>query len=111
GGGAGEGEPLAEDGHGLVGVDFDVAVVVVGAGGLDVDALVPAVHAADRIGLDREGQVLVDAAVGPPDARAVAIGALPRLDVFDAADAEAAGRELLAGDAHARPAIGADVVE
>src|SRR5712691_7046535 len=39
------------------------------------DLLVPAVHATDGIGMDGERQVLMHAAVAPPDARGIRIGA------------------------------------
>ena len=43
------------------------------AGPLEVDALVPAVHSADGVRLDRESQVLVHADIAPPDALAVGV--------------------------------------
>ena len=49
------------------GVNEDVAIAVVPTGFLDLDHLVPALHARDRVGVDREGEVLVDTRVGPPD--------------------------------------------
>ena len=40
----------------------------------------PAVHAGDGVGVDGEGEVLVDAHVGPPDARGVGVGGSVRGD-------------------------------
>src|SRR5215210_910410 len=59
-----------------IGVDDDVAVGIARSGFLEMDPLVPAVHAADGIRLHRERQVLVDADLAPPDAPRVRIGTL-----------------------------------
>src|SRR5262245_28366105 len=56
--------PLLVHLMGLRGVDDDVAVAIVGPGLFEANALMPAVHAADRIRLDREGEVLVNADFG-----------------------------------------------
>src|SRR5262249_21228068 len=63
----------------LFGVDEDVAVAVAWRRLFERDALMPAVHAAHRIGLHGKRQVLMDADVSPPDARAVGIVAGERL--------------------------------
>ena len=63
----------------LLRIHLDVAVAIVGPGGLQTDPLVPAVHAADRIGLHRERQVLMHADIVPPDARRIGIVARERL--------------------------------
>src|SRR6202044_782560 len=77
---AGLRHPLLVDVPRLAGVDRDVAVRVAGRGGADADGLVPAVHAGDGVGVDREGEVLVDAGVGPPDPGGVRVCGLVRLD-------------------------------
>src|SRR5262249_53441933 len=66
----------------LPGVDEDVAVAIAGARFLERDALVPAVHAPDRIGLNRKGEVLMHADFAPPDPRAVRVGAFERCDTL-----------------------------
>src|SRR5947209_8736425 len=48
----------------------------------DRHLLVPAVHAADRVGMDGEGQVLMHTALAPENAGRVWIIALKRLDAF-----------------------------
>src|SRR6185503_9785378 len=68
-------QPLLVDLVRLVGVDEDIAVLVSRSRLLERHALMPAVHAADRIRLHGEREVLVDADVAPPDARAVGIAA------------------------------------
>ena len=57
-------EPVAIDRHRFLGVDDDIAGAIFFAGLFDADALVPAVHAADRVGVDCVSEVLSDAAVG-----------------------------------------------
>src|SRR5436190_10683235 len=47
------------------------------------DLLVPAMHAADWIGMNGKGDVLMNAAVGPENARCIGIIALVRADAFD----------------------------
>src|SRR5439155_305378 len=76
--GAREPAPLAVDLEGPIGVHDDVAVAIVGARPRDGHLLVPAVLAAHGIGLDREGQVLVDARVLPPDPGGVGVVAHER---------------------------------
>src|SRR5690606_37424063 len=76
--GAGHGQPFDVGLARLLRVDHDVAVAVLGGRGADADALVPALHARDRIGLHREGEVLVDAVVVPPDPLGVRVALGPR---------------------------------
>src|SRR6185295_18896122 len=73
---AGLGQPLAIDLERAVGVHEDVAVAVVAARLRHGDLLVPAVLAADGVGLHREREVLVHAAVLPPHALGVRVIAL-----------------------------------
>ena len=54
---------------GAVGIDENVAIAVTFCGARDRDLLVPAVLSADRIGLYRKDQVLVDTGVLPMNAR------------------------------------------
>src|SRR5437773_10720648 len=54
-------------------VHRDVAVTIASFGLANANRLMPAVHAGDRIGLNGEGQVLMDAGVGPPDSLRVGI--------------------------------------
>jgi len=63
---------------GAICVHFDVTVPIVGPSLFQRHALVPAMHAADRIRLNRESQVLVYANLVPPDAAAVGVAALER---------------------------------
>src|SRR5687767_8822399 len=67
------GQPLAVDRVALRRVDHDVAISIAPARRLEPDLLMPAVHPRDGIGLHREGEVLVDAGVAPPDAGGVGI--------------------------------------
>src|SRR5262249_28409753 len=60
---AGTGQPAPVDLVRFVRVHEYVTVTVLGLGFLDGDLLVPAVHAADRIGLHGEREVLRDAAL------------------------------------------------
>src|SRR5262245_2280418 len=55
-------EPLLEHGHRLRRVDEHVAIPIAGLGLRHDDLLVPAVHAAHRIGLHAERHVLMHAA-------------------------------------------------
>src|SRR5579859_3883601 len=49
---------------------------------LDLHLLVPAMHAADRVGMDREGQVLMHASLAPENASRVRVIALERTYSF-----------------------------
>src|SRR6266851_5299659 len=60
-------------------IDIHIAVTVSGVSCFYCHFLVPAMHAADRIRMDRKGQVLMHAALAPEDARRVGIGALKGL--------------------------------
>src|SRR5438552_19147748 len=71
----------------------------------------PAVHAAHGVGLHGKRQVLVHAAVGPPDALRVGVARCEWTGALEAAEAEAAGRELFLHDLRAGPFVGADIVE
>src|SRR5688572_17085711 len=55
-------QPLAVHLHRLVGVHDDVAIGVTLTSFLDRHALMPAVHAADGVGLDREREILMHTA-------------------------------------------------
>ena len=57
----------------LLQVHGDVAVAVAFVGLLHSHRLMPAVHAGKRIGLDGEREILMDACIGPPDAREVGV--------------------------------------
>ena len=70
----------------FVGVDEDVAVLVVGAGLGDADFLVPAVLTADPIWLHGERKVLMDATVLPKNALRIRIVAPKWLDAMKRAD-------------------------
>src|SRR5437764_15239955 len=69
-------EPGAVDLARLLCVNVYVAVPVACFGLADANGLVPAVHPRNGVGVNRESQVLVDANVGPPDARGVGVGRL-----------------------------------
>ena len=68
GSGSGHSEPLFVVFGRAFGIDEDVAVLVVWTGALDADPLVPAVHAADGVGVHSVGDVLMDPAIAPEDA-------------------------------------------
>src|SRR5262249_7417092 len=63
-----EGQPFAIDLERAVRIHDHVAVTIVGTWSRHGHLLVPAVLAADRVGLDGKREVLVDARVFPPDA-------------------------------------------
>ena len=63
---------------GLRGIDGDVAAGVAGLGTGHPHRLMPAVLAGDRIGVDRKGEVLVNAHVSPPDALCVRVARFER---------------------------------
>ena len=52
---------------------MNVAIAVALAALLDLDLLVPTVHATDWVGLHWKGEVLVDATIGPPHALRIGI--------------------------------------
>ena len=58
-------QPLLVDLERSVRVDNDIAVFIFRMSFLDDDLLMPAVHPGNRIGVNRESDVLVDAAVRP----------------------------------------------
>src|SRR5689334_19632766 len=58
-------KPLFIDREGLIRIDKNVAVFVLGMRHFDRDPLMPAMHTADWVGMDRKGDVLVNAAVCP----------------------------------------------
>ena len=69
----------------LLRIDADVAVAIRRPRLRDPHLLVPAVHSAHRIGVDREGEVLVHAHLAPPYALRVGVVALEGLDAVDLA--------------------------
>src|SRR3989304_3753772 len=71
--GPGELEPFPVDLARSTGVDADVAVLVCREGWSDGHLLMPGVGAGDRVRVDREGQVLMDARVTPPHPRRIRI--------------------------------------
>src|SRR5260370_8229572 len=62
----------------FIGIDVHITIAVLQVSCFYRHFLVPAMHAADRIGMDGEGQVLMPAALPPENARCVGIGALKR---------------------------------
>ncbi len=79
---AGLREPFAVNGKATLGVDGDIAVGVVRCGPAHPDRLVPAVHPGNGVGVYGEGEVLVHADVGPPDALGVRVGRGKRRDAL-----------------------------
>ena len=69
--GSGLRQPLLINLVRLCRIDVNVAVLVSRIGSAHADGLVPAAHSRNRIGMDREGQVLMHADVVPPDAQSV----------------------------------------
>src|SRR5438093_1004430 len=100
-----EPEPLAVDLEGPVGVDDDVPVAIVRARLRDRHLLVPTVLAAHGIGLHREGQVLVDARVLPPDPRGVGIVARERSHALELAHPPLPALDLLELDERGGPPL------
>src|SRR5881392_1194683 len=100
---------LAVNLEGLIGVHNDVAVAIVGSRLGDRDLLVPAVLAAQGIGLDRERQVLVDARLRPPDPRRVGVVARERPDALPLAHPPLPALDLLEVDERGGPALASRV--
>src|SRR5262249_25772253 len=65
---SGQGEAAAVDLVRFLGIHEDIAVAIARQGRGERYLLVPAVHTADGIGLDGEGEVLGYASLPPPDA-------------------------------------------
>src|SRR5699024_8414891 len=76
------GQPLVEDLLRLAHVHLDVAVLVVGQCRCDSHLLQPAVHPRHRIGLYREGEVLMHTGIVPRDPRRVGVLAVEGLYSF-----------------------------
>src|ERR1700722_5423502 len=70
----------------------------------------PAMRAADRIGLHREGQVLMHAGVLPPDSFRIGVLARKRLDAVDLPHHPAAGFKLVQVDERGRPTLAAEIL-
>src|SRR5688572_14791392 len=66
-------QPLVIDAVRLLGIDGHLAGAVAGLGFAHAHGLMPAVCPGDRIGVYGEGDVLVDADLGPPDAQRVRV--------------------------------------
>ena len=81
-------------------VDEYVADRIGGFGLGDLDLLVPAVHAADGIGLDGEGEVLWDAPFVPPNARGIGVVGLERLHRWGKQRFESLARSASKHDVH-----------
>ena len=79
---------------GFVGVDEDIAVLVVGAWFGNAHLLVPTVLAADVIGLHGKREVLVHAAVFPKNSLRVRVVALKGFDAVNVAHHPLAGFDL-----------------
>ena len=59
--------------HGPFEIDENVPVAILLPSGFNRDFLVPAVHAADRVWLNGEGEVLIDSCFIPPDATRIGV--------------------------------------
>src|ERR1700687_2776303 len=88
-----------------IGIDEDVAVAVVSAGPLHAHHLVPAVHAADRIRMDRECNVLVHARIAPPNSFCIGIGGVVGFHSRDLAHFPLSLADFLQIDPRARHAF------
>src|SRR5713226_1154497 len=73
-------QPALVDLARFVRVDKNIAVTIFGADVFHCDFLVPAMLAAHRIGLDREGKILMDARVFPENPLGIGVAALERLN-------------------------------
>src|SRR5260370_5501639 len=71
-------QPLPIDRARLFRIDVNVAIAVRAFCLASAHALMPAVHAGNWIGVDREGQVLMHADIAPPNAQAVRIARFVR---------------------------------
>src|SRR5262249_28252335 len=56
-------------------VDENIAVTIVGTRSFETDFLMPAMSAANRIGLDRESKILMNARIFPPYSLGIAVAA------------------------------------
>src|SRR5437762_1955246 len=72
-GGASHRQPFLINRARFLSVHVNVAVSVSGFSFADAHGLVPAVHSRNRIGMDREGQVLMHTDVAPPDTQSVRV--------------------------------------
>src|SRR5262249_54149388 len=104
-GGSRHREPAAVDLVRLRRVDEYVTILVIRAGPLRTDLLVPALLAAHRIGLDAERQVLVDSGVLPKHPCGVRVVAVERADSVELAHPPLAGPRPLEADERRRPAV------
>ena len=102
--------PSAIHVHRFVRVHHDITIAIAGRGPAHRHPLVPAVHPGDGIGLNGKGEVLMNTAVGPPDAAAVGVVADKRPDTLDPPEAHDTRRDLLPNDPHGRPPAGARLV-
>src|SRR5258707_15890095 len=66
-------QPLPIDRARLFRIDVNVAIAVAAFGWAHAHGLMPAVHAGNRIGMDREGQVLMHADIAPPNPQTVRV--------------------------------------
>src|SRR5262245_27069391 len=105
-----EGQPFAIDLERAVRVHEHVAVAIVGVWLRHGHLLVPAVLAADRVGLDREREVLVAARLFPPDTRGIGIIAAKRAWPVDLPHAPFTGLGLREIDERRGPALAAGVL-
>ena len=78
--GAGHRQPFPVHFVRTPGIDKNVTVPVVRSCALQTHFLMPAVHTADRIRLNGEGQILMNTSIFPPDAFGIGVSARIRFD-------------------------------
>src|SRR6266566_4666168 len=78
----GHGQPFLVDHMRFLGIDIHITICISWVGRLNHNLLVPAMHAADRIGMDRESQILMHSTLAPEDACRVWIVACKRLNTL-----------------------------
>src|SRR5712691_9606632 len=71
-------QPAQVDLMSLACIDIHIAIAIFCMSSFNLYFLMPAMHPTDRVGMDREGQVLMNAALAPEDTRRVRVLALKR---------------------------------
>src|SRR6266567_6022002 len=67
---------------GLTRINIHITIAIVSMRGFNCDFLMPAVHPANGIRMNREGQVLMDATLAPENTGRVGVVALERTNAF-----------------------------
>src|SRR5688572_439775 len=88
-----------------MGIDQHVAILIAVLRFLYTHLLMPAVHAADRVRVNGEGEVLMHATLFPPDALRIRVFTLERLHAFKLAHFPFAVPQLLQVNERRSPTV------